>query len=201
MSSVHLYKCTYVEDSSGVGPEGRHGSTRVPGHVFLAWRIAQGGVLWTFSGRSALDRSKWCSPSGQAAWTVHHVQNHTLLGHSPLASQACRRVGQPSSLRPHWVGQHSKRINWGRILGRYWVLRNLLNATGIHNHLFLRILPPPPPEQKVVWNSFFFKCRHCIQTLKFENSQDYAQKPQRNWTFIYSASGVQKPAITVTSLH
>jgi hypothetical protein len=26
-------------------------------------------------------------------WTVHHVQNHTLLGHSPPTSQAGRRVG------------------------------------------------------------------------------------------------------------
>ncbi len=31
--------------------------------------------------------------SGQAVWTVHNVQNHTLLGHSPTASQAGRRVG------------------------------------------------------------------------------------------------------------
>jgi hypothetical protein len=30
--------------------------------------------------------------AGQAAWTVHHVQNHTLLGHSLPASQAGRRV-------------------------------------------------------------------------------------------------------------
>jgi hypothetical protein len=39
------------------------------------------------------DRGKWCGPSGQVAWTVHHVKNHTLLGHSPPASQAGRRVG------------------------------------------------------------------------------------------------------------
>ncbi len=38
---------------------------------------------------SAPHRGKWCGPSGQAAWTVHHVQNHTLLGHSPQASQPC----------------------------------------------------------------------------------------------------------------
>jgi hypothetical protein len=43
---------------------------------------------------------KWCGPSGQAAWTVHHMQNHTLLGHSPPDSQTGRRVGpalQPSA--------------------------------------------------------------------------------------------------------
>ncbi len=43
----------------------------------------------------------WCGPSGQAAWTVHHVQNDTMLGHSPPASQAGRRVGPALySLRP-----------------------------------------------------------------------------------------------------
>jgi hypothetical protein len=46
------------------------------------------GTLW-----AASDQDKWCCPSGQAAWTVHHVQNPTLLGHSPPASQAASRVG------------------------------------------------------------------------------------------------------------
>jgi hypothetical protein len=55
--------------------------------------VAHDGVLRTFSIRSAPDRDKWCGPSGQAAWTVHHVKNHTLLGHSPPASQAGRCVG------------------------------------------------------------------------------------------------------------
>ncbi len=41
------------------------------------------GVLCTFSNRSVPDRGKWCGSSVQVAWTVHHVQNHTLLGHSP----------------------------------------------------------------------------------------------------------------------
>ncbi len=56
--------------------------------------IAHDGVLCTFINRSAPDRDKWYDPSGQAAWTVHHVQNHTLPGHSPPANQASRRVGQ-----------------------------------------------------------------------------------------------------------
>jgi hypothetical protein len=51
--------------------------------------VAHDGVLCTFNIRSAPG-----NPSGQAAWTVHHVQNHTLLGHSPPACQAGRRVGQ-----------------------------------------------------------------------------------------------------------
>jgi hypothetical protein len=50
-------------------------------------------VLCTFINRSSPDRGKWCGPSGQAAWTVPHVQNHTLLGHSSPASLVGRRVG------------------------------------------------------------------------------------------------------------
>jgi hypothetical protein len=58
--------------------------------------VAHDGVLCTLSfiNRSAPDRDKWPGQSGQAAWAVHHVQNHTLLGHSlNPASQADRRVG------------------------------------------------------------------------------------------------------------
>jgi hypothetical protein len=36
--------------------------------------VAHDGFLCTLSNRSAPDRGKWCGPSGQAAWTVHHVQ-------------------------------------------------------------------------------------------------------------------------------
>jgi hypothetical protein len=57
--------------------------------------VAHAGVLLAFRNRSTPDRGKWCSPSGQAAWTVHPVQNHTLRGHSPSARffQAGGRVG------------------------------------------------------------------------------------------------------------
>jgi hypothetical protein len=62
--------------------------------AMLSFRdVAHDGVLSTFSSRSDPDRGKWAGPSGQAAWTVHCVQNHTLLGHSPPASQAGRRAG------------------------------------------------------------------------------------------------------------
>ncbi len=66
--------------------------------------VARDGFLSTFSNRSAPDRGKWCGPSGQAAWTVHRVQNHTLLG-SLSSCQPDRRaalLGQTSSLRPHF---------------------------------------------------------------------------------------------------
>jgi hypothetical protein len=56
--------------------------------------VAHDGVLCTFSNRSAPH------PSVQAVWAVHHVQNHTLLGHSPPARRATV-LGQPSSVRLH----------------------------------------------------------------------------------------------------
>jgi hypothetical protein len=52
--------------------------------------VGHDGVLCTFDNtRSAPDRGNWCGPSRQATWTVHYVQNHTLLGHSPPA-KGCR---------------------------------------------------------------------------------------------------------------
>jgi hypothetical protein len=58
--------------------------------------VAHDGFLCTFSNKSATDRG----PAGQVVWSVkaggmavHHVQNHTLHGHSPPASQAGRHVG------------------------------------------------------------------------------------------------------------
>jgi len=53
--------------------------------------VAHDGVLCTF--RSAPDRGKWFTPSGQAAWTVQLVQNNTLLSLSHPANMAGRRVG------------------------------------------------------------------------------------------------------------
>jgi hypothetical protein len=49
--------------------------------------------LFTLSNESAPDRASGLVRQGQKAWTAHHVQNHTLRGHSPPASQAGRRVG------------------------------------------------------------------------------------------------------------
>jgi hypothetical protein len=47
--------------------------------------IGHYGVLCTFSNGSA----------PQVAWTVHHVQNQTLLGHSAPSSSAGRHAGPP----------------------------------------------------------------------------------------------------------
>ncbi len=55
--------------------------------------LVHDGVLCTFSNRSAPDRASGVVRQAGATWTVRHVRNHTLLGHSPAASQAGRRVG------------------------------------------------------------------------------------------------------------
>jgi hypothetical protein len=81
-------------------PERRQGSTRVQGHVPSLRDVAHDGVLCTVSNISATDRGKRRGPSWQAEWTIHHVQYHTLLGHSPSPSQGAAVLGQPSSLRP-----------------------------------------------------------------------------------------------------
>jgi hypothetical protein len=88
------------------------------GRVLLEYQImsslsdvAHDGVLCTFSNRSAPCRSKLCGPIGQAAWTVQHIQNHTLLGHYPSATVVRRAavLAQPSSLRRHWL--HYQRVS------------------------------------------------------------------------------------------
>ncbi len=53
--------------------------------------------------------------------------------------------------------------------------------------LLKKFTPPPPPPAKVGWN-WFFDVNIVYGKLKSENSQDYAQQPQRNCTFMNSAS-------------
>jgi hypothetical protein len=51
--------------------------------------------------------------------------------------------------------------------------------------------PPPPPEDKSGWKLVCnVKIVYGSESLKSENSQDYAQKPQRNCTVMNSASGL-----------
>ncbi len=55
------------------------------------------------------------------------------------------------------------------------------------SHFYQQILPSPSfPRAQVVWNWFVYIYGY----LKSDNSQDYAQKPQRNCTFMNSASGL-----------
>ncbi len=65
------------------------------------------------------------------------------------------------------------------------VLRVFLLA--IHSHLYKRILLPPPPPSK---SGLKLDCNVNIVygNLKSENSQGYAQEPQRNCMFMNSAS-------------
>jgi hypothetical protein len=90
--------------------------------------VAHDGVLCTFSNRSPPERGKWCGPSVQASWTVHHIQNHTLLGHSPPASQSAV-LGQPSSIFFGLIVMKQTYLNarytvyWIIILGQHlWML-------------------------------------------------------------------------------
>jgi hypothetical protein len=53
----------------------------------------------------------------------------------------------------------------------------------IHSHLYLRILLPPKSGLKLVCN-----VNIVYGNLTSENSYDYAQKPQQNYTFMNSAS-------------
>ncbi len=62
--------------------------------------VAHDGVLCTFSNSSAPRRGQVVWPVRQAAWTVHHVQNHTLLG-SLSSSQP---GGPPSQASPLTFG-------------------------------------------------------------------------------------------------
>jgi hypothetical protein len=74
---------------------------------------------------------------------------------------------------------------WGRILGSNWdkLLRVFLLA--IHCHLYKRILSPPPLSKS--GSKLVCIVNIVYDNLKSENSQDYAQKPQRNCTIMNSA--------------
>jgi hypothetical protein len=67
------------------------------------------------------------------------------------------------------------------------VLKDFLLA--IHSHLYYGFYTPPPPRSK---NGLKLVCNANIVcgNLKSENSLGYAQKPQRNCTFMNSASGL-----------
>ncbi len=84
--------------------------------------------------------------------------------------------------------QSKQSIPEGRILGRNWD-KSLKNFHPCYSQspLLREITPPPPPRNKnglkLVWN-----VNIVYGYLKSENSQDYAQEPRRNCTFMNSAS-------------
>ncbi len=78
----------------------------------------------------------------------------------------------------------------GRILGRNWN-KSLKTCPPFYSQSPRLFLTPPPPillsksELKLVCN-----VKIVYGNLKSENSQDYARKSQRNFTFMNSASGL-----------
>ncbi len=78
---------------------------------------------------------------------------------------------------------------WGRTLGRNWY-KSLKSFSHYYSYspLLTDITPPPPPMRK---SGLKLVCNVIIVygNPKSENSQDYAQKPQRKCTFTNSPSG------------
>jgi hypothetical protein len=63
----------------------------------------------------------------------------------------------------------------------------------IHSHHHSRFLPPPPPPpSKSGFKPLVCNLNIVFGNLKSENSQEYAQKPQRNCTSMNLASGLHK---------
>ncbi len=88
-------------------PERRHGSTRVPGHAFLA----HDGVLCTFGDRSAPDRTSNVVRQGRRHGSFYHVYKITPSWVTLL--QPARQtavLGQLSSLRPSWLELFGKSV-------------------------------------------------------------------------------------------
>ncbi len=74
-----------LPDKSIHGWKHREGMYLIEYEAFLSLSdVAHDGVLCTYSIVSPRQ-----GRSGPAARTVHHVEKHILLGHSPPASQAC----------------------------------------------------------------------------------------------------------------
>jgi hypothetical protein len=81
--------------------------------------------------------------------------------------------------------QHKSRdVHWGRILGRNWEFSSLLFTVTSTNGFYS---PSPLSKSglKLVCN---INIVYVNENLKPKNSQDYAQKHQRNCTFMHSAS-------------
>ncbi len=78
------------------GPERRHGSTRVPGHVYLAWCSSWRMVEYIYYITEAWKSISWAVNvvtvrKRRAVRLVHHVQNHTCrsLSSSQSGGTSC----------------------------------------------------------------------------------------------------------------
>jgi hypothetical protein len=74
----------------------------------------------------------------------------------------------------------------GSILGRNWD-KSLKSCPPCYS-LLTDFTTPPPPQGKSGLK-LVFNVNIEYGNLKYENPQEYAQKPQRNCTFMNSASG------------
>ncbi len=69
--------------------------------VVLSTFTAAGNSISTQLGSFCQD-NRYCTKKASGSARPSRTKSH-LSGHSSLASQAFRRVSQPSSLRPHWL--------------------------------------------------------------------------------------------------
>ncbi len=133
---------------------------------------------------------------GKAAWRAVHRSGRR----AGRAIQANLRVAigwrQGPRLRQADSGSAPANINikhelantWGRILGCNWEKSHKSFPTYFLPSPPLRDFTPPSPLSK---SGLKLLCNvnTVYGNLKSKNSQDYAQKPQRNCTFMNSASG------------
>jgi hypothetical protein len=85
----------------------------------------------------------------------------------------------------------SERASRGRILGLNWdKSRQYFPPCYSQSNLLKDFTPPPPLRNSGLKLVFMvFNVNIVYGNLKSESSQDYAQKPQRNCTFMNSAIG------------
>ncbi len=76
----------------------------------------------------------------------------------------------------------------GLILGHNWDKRHKSFLLAIHSHLYYGFYSPRSPLLSKSWLKLFCNVNIVYGNLKSENTQDCAQKPQRNCTFMNSAS-------------
>ncbi len=101
--------------------------------------VAHDGVLYKFSNRSAPDRDKWCSPSRQAAWTVHHKITPcwvTLLQPAQAGSRVVPALLPSASVvETKWMEDnvhHTLYVVFVLSMSRSWFLHRHVRPCGVH---------------------------------------------------------------------
>jgi hypothetical protein len=70
---------------------------------FLLSENERFGLVFVKTGSINSGTGQVVRSSGQAAWTVQHIQNHILLVTIIQLARWAAVSSQPSSLRPHWL--------------------------------------------------------------------------------------------------